>query len=93
MLHQVAQCSVDEAVAFHQPSTREAGRFDGQPVVPSAGSRTRVSGVQMRFVDQIERQRFKRGKPLADGGFDSHGLIQDGKTLRKGLIVTRSNTP
>jgi hypothetical protein len=61
--------------------------------MPSAGSCTGVTRVQVRLIDQFDHERPESAEALPYRSFHLRGAAHAGNTLRNGLMVTRENTP
>ena len=89
-LPEIAECRVDQAMPGKGAESGKGGRDDAQFIMSARGG-AGVTGMAMRLVFDVQRQRLKSGQALAH---QCDGLrVQAGRTLRKGLTLTCAYTP
>ena len=87
--HEIAGCSIDDAVPCHGVLAGESVGDDADAVMaslPGAG----MAGVQVGVIFDLELLRLQGRQPLAQQG---DGFAAHGRAFLKGLMVTFSYTP
>ena len=92
--HQIAERLVHQAVAGQRGFAGKACGDDVQALMAAAAG-AGVAGMLRGVIDQFDTFCIQRGEPGADERFDlgerqGAGAAHAGKTLRKGLTVTRA---
>ena len=85
VVHQLAQCSVDEAMAFDRRYACElrTDHANMEMPLPFIG----VAGVLVAFVQHLQLGRMQ-GRVEAAANFFDHGCRHAGNTLRNGFTLT-----